>query len=72
MAGNAGRYHNKEIPDYLLNRPLYFMKTCVANIQKAREQINPEMISEENGMFKVCIFIIMLWRHIYPFHSLST
>ena len=58
MAGNAGKFMNQAIPDYLRNRPLHFMKNCINNIRKAGEEINDEMVESvdgQNAVFKVNI-----------------
>lgn len=59
-AGNAafstavGATLDVAIPGFLRNRPFYFIKHCVTNLQAAKDW-NGSMLSEENvGLFKVC------------------
>ena len=46
MAANMGIFMNKDIPQFLKGRPLYFIRSCMNTFQNAIEQFHEDMIKE--------------------------
>ena len=44
MVANMGTFMNKDIPDFLKGRPLYFIRSCMNRLQDAVEQFHEDMI----------------------------
>lgn len=46
MAANMGTFMNKDIPQFLRGRPLYFIRSCMNTFQNAVDQFHEDMIKE--------------------------
>ena len=46
MAANMGTFMNKDIPQFLKGRQLYFIRSCMNTFQNAIEQFHEDMIKE--------------------------